>query len=221
MNGSARGTALVVLLVGVPVLACSLVLARRGSAIAVVTWLAAVGFLLYNALMFVFATPVNRLFLLYLAMLSLAVWSAGTLLWHIDVPALGREERSRDAFAAQGGQDRRDRVGVVARRRPPCARGPRPPAWSNSKMTPNCSGMRPRASIARNARSVGLAPLNHRSARLDANAGHRRHGSSQQAAKPVGQRPKSHSAESRHAAIRRRPGRTRSGLTALHAGPDP
>jgi hypothetical protein len=90
MNGSARGTALVVVLVGVPVLACSLVLARRGSAIAVVTWLAAVGFLLYNALMFVFATPVNRLFLLYLAMLSLAAWSAGTLLWHADVPALGR-----------------------------------------------------------------------------------------------------------------------------------
>ena len=90
MNGSARGTALVVFLVGVPVLACSLVLARRGSAIAVVTWLAAVGFLLYNALMFVFATPVNRLFLLYLAMLSLAAWSAGTLLWHTDVRALGR-----------------------------------------------------------------------------------------------------------------------------------
>lgn len=90
MNGSARGTALVVLLVGVPVLAGSLVLARRGSAIAVVTWLAAIGFLLYNALMFVFATPVNRLFLLYLAMLSLAAWSAGTLLWHTDAQALGR-----------------------------------------------------------------------------------------------------------------------------------
>ena len=90
MNGSARGTALVVLVVGVPVLACSLVLASRGSAIAVVTWLAAVGFLLYNALMFAFATPVNRLFLLYLAMLSLAAWSAGTLLWHTDTRALGR-----------------------------------------------------------------------------------------------------------------------------------
>jgi hypothetical protein len=90
MNGSARGTALVVLLVGVPVLASSLVLARRGSAVAVVTWLGAVGFLLYNALMFVFATPVNRLFLLYLAMLSLAAWSAGTVLWHTNVQTLGR-----------------------------------------------------------------------------------------------------------------------------------
>ena len=71
INGLARGTALVVLVVGVPVLACSLVLGRRGSAIVVVSWLAAPGFLLY------------------LAMLSLAAWSAGTLLWHADMPALG------------------------------------------------------------------------------------------------------------------------------------
>lgn len=90
MNGSARGTALVVLLAGVPVLACSMVLAARGSARAVLAWLGAVAFLLYNSLMFVFATPVNRLFLVYLAMLSLSAWSAGALLWQADVPALGR-----------------------------------------------------------------------------------------------------------------------------------
>jgi hypothetical protein len=90
MSGSARGTALVVLLVGVPVLAGSVILARRGSVIAVVTWLGAIGFLLYNSLMFVFATPANQLFLLYLAMLSLAAWSAGTLLWRLDLPALAR-----------------------------------------------------------------------------------------------------------------------------------
>jgi hypothetical protein len=90
MNGSARGTALAVAAVGVPVLACSVILARRGSVIAVATWLGAVWFLLYNALMFVFATPANQLFLLYLAMLSLAVWSAGTLLWRLDLRALAR-----------------------------------------------------------------------------------------------------------------------------------
>jgi hypothetical protein len=54
MNGSARGTALVVLLAGVPVLACSMLLAERGSARAVLTWLGATAFLLYNSLMFVF-----------------------------------------------------------------------------------------------------------------------------------------------------------------------
>lgn len=60
MDGSARGTALVIVLVAVPVLVCSLVLARRGSARAVLAWLGAVAVLLYNALMFLFATPVNR-----------------------------------------------------------------------------------------------------------------------------------------------------------------
>ncbi len=90
MNGSARGTSLVVLLAGVPLLACSMLLAARGSARAVLAWLGATAFLLYNSLMFVFSTPVNGLFLLYLTMLSLSAWSAGTLLWQADVPALGR-----------------------------------------------------------------------------------------------------------------------------------
>ncbi|HTQ89815.1 MAG TPA: hypothetical protein VMK84_10020 [Streptosporangiaceae bacterium] len=89
MNGSARGTALVVLLAGVPALACSMLLAARGSAAAVITWLGSAGFLLYNSLMFAFATPANRLFPLYLAMLALAAWSAGTLLWQADVAAFG------------------------------------------------------------------------------------------------------------------------------------
>jgi hypothetical protein len=89
MNGSARGTALVVLLAGVPALACSMLLAARGSAAAVITWLGAAGFLLYNSLMFVFATPANRLFPLYLAMLALAAWSIGALLRQANVAALG------------------------------------------------------------------------------------------------------------------------------------
>jgi hypothetical protein len=87
MNGSARGTALVVLLAGVPALACSMLLAARGSAAAVITWLGAAGFLLYNSLMFVFATPANRLFPLYLAMLALAAWSIGAVLRQADVVA--------------------------------------------------------------------------------------------------------------------------------------
>src|ERR1039458_10612913 len=67
MNGSARGTALVVLLAGVPVLAGSMLMAARGSAAAVLTWLGAVAFLLYNSGMFVFATAATRMLLLYLA----------------------------------------------------------------------------------------------------------------------------------------------------------
>lgn len=75
MNGSARGTALVVLLLAVPTLVASMVLAARGSLRARATWLGAVAYLAYNAVLFAFATPFNRLFLVYVAMLSLAFWS--------------------------------------------------------------------------------------------------------------------------------------------------
>ena len=71
------------------VVACAMLLAARGSAAAVITWLGSVAFLLYNSLMFVFATPANRLFLLYLAMLALAAWSAGAVLRQVDVAAFG------------------------------------------------------------------------------------------------------------------------------------
>src|ERR1039457_4026787 len=76
MNGSAGGTALARLMAGGPGL--------RGS-----TWLGAVGFLSYNAVLFVFATPANRLFLLYLVMLALAAWSAGAVLSQAEMPVLG------------------------------------------------------------------------------------------------------------------------------------
>jgi MYXO-CTERM domain-containing protein len=90
MNGSARGTALAVLLLGVPVLAVSMALARAGSARAVLCWLGAAGFVLYNSVMFLFATPFNRLFLLDVAMLALAAWSVGVLLRQTDIAGLGR-----------------------------------------------------------------------------------------------------------------------------------
>ena len=77
------------LLLGVPVLAVSMRMAWAGSARAVLCWLGAVGFLLYNSVMFLFATPFNRLFLIDVAMLALAAWSVGVLLRQIDVAGLG------------------------------------------------------------------------------------------------------------------------------------
>jgi hypothetical protein len=90
MNGSARGTALIALFVAVPILALSMVAAARGSVRAVVVWLGAVTYLLYNAVLFLLATPFNSLFLLYVATFALAVWSAATLLHRMDVPSFGR-----------------------------------------------------------------------------------------------------------------------------------
>jgi hypothetical protein len=85
--GNARGTALVVLVLGLPALIGSVALTARGSTRALFVWLGTTAYLLYNAIMFLFATPFNHLFLLYVAMLSLAIWAVVFL-----VPAVDRDE---------------------------------------------------------------------------------------------------------------------------------
>lgn len=95
MNGSARGTALVVLVLAVPTLLLSMLWASRGSARAVLLWLGAVAYLLYNGVMFLFATPFNHLFFLYVAMLSLALWSAASLLARLDARVFPNPASSR------------------------------------------------------------------------------------------------------------------------------
>jgi hypothetical protein len=80
MDGSARGTALVILVVAVPLLVTSMILASRGSVRGLVSWIGTISFLLYNSLLFLFTTPFNGLFLLYCAMCSLAIWAAMTTL---------------------------------------------------------------------------------------------------------------------------------------------
>ena len=89
MNGSARGTALVVLGVAVPSLMLSLHSIRGGSLVSTAILLGTLGYLTYNSMMFVFGTPYNRLFLLYVGMLSLSLWSLLVLVWRVvpEVPA--------------------------------------------------------------------------------------------------------------------------------------
>jgi uncharacterized protein (TIGR03382 family) len=90
MNGSARGTALVMLLLGVPTLAIATVTAARGSIRALVVWLGVLGYLLYNGVMFVFATPFNQLFPVYAAMLSLSLWTLIAVLTTVDTGEFAR-----------------------------------------------------------------------------------------------------------------------------------
>ena len=82
---SARGTALVVKLLAVPVLVVASMLTSRGSARGTLPWLGALSYLLYNSVLFLFATPFNELFLLYVAMLSLSLWSGLALIRGIDI----------------------------------------------------------------------------------------------------------------------------------------
>lgn len=88
-NGSLRGTALVMVCAGVPVLVAGMRLTARGSARGLVFWLGAAGYLLYQAVLFCFATPLNNLFLLYVAYLGSALWSLVSVFHATDLREFG------------------------------------------------------------------------------------------------------------------------------------
>ncbi len=83
--GNAHGTDIVILFVALPTLVISMILTQRGSLRAQLTWAGALAYILYNAVIFAFATAYNPLFLFYVATLSLAVWSLLALLTQVDV----------------------------------------------------------------------------------------------------------------------------------------
>ena len=80
MQGSARGTAVVLGAMAVPVLLAAVRQALRGSAPALVIWAGALLYVVYNAVLFLFLTPFNAAFLAYVAMLGVALWATGYLL---------------------------------------------------------------------------------------------------------------------------------------------
>src|SRR6478672_3955779 len=81
-NANARGTALVMLFGGVPLLLLGLWASGRGS------WRGALAYLLYNNVLLVFATPFNRLFLVYEAAFALTLFTAIVALVRLDAGAL-------------------------------------------------------------------------------------------------------------------------------------
>jgi len=87
--GNARGTALIVVVVAVPALVVSMILAARGSLRARIVWAGALAYVLYNSVFFAFAVAFNVLFLVYVAMFSLALWSLVALLVRMDADRLG------------------------------------------------------------------------------------------------------------------------------------
>ena len=92
MVGSMRGTALVMLVLAIPMLLLAMGTANHGRLAAVVGWIAGLVFLTYQAWMFLFAVPFNGLFLVYVAMLAFGFWAIVALLG----------ELHSDRFAAAG-----------------------------------------------------------------------------------------------------------------------
>jgi hypothetical protein len=95
MQGSARGTALVLSAIAVPVMLGSVWAASRGSGGAVLLWGGALLYIVYNAVLLLFLTPFNAAFLLYEAMLGLGLWSAGFLVAGREVWRVGTSVAAR------------------------------------------------------------------------------------------------------------------------------
>lgn len=102
MNGSARGTALVMSVGGLPALLGGAIWTRRTSSlIARCVWLGATGYLVYNSVLLNFATPVNRAFLAYVACLGLGLLTLVLLMARIrSADYAPRSTRARDRMAA-------------------------------------------------------------------------------------------------------------------------
>lgn len=89
--GSLRGTALVILVVAVPILLASMALVRRGSLLALVGWIGALGYISYQGVLFLFGSPFNGLFFLYLGILSFGVWSLIAIVPGLPVAEFGAQ----------------------------------------------------------------------------------------------------------------------------------
>lgn len=86
MNGSLRGTVLVMLVAGVPALALGMWRTAAGSARGAVVWFGTVLYLAYNAVLTVVGTPMNRLFLLHEVLLALSLATAVAVGVHVVGP---------------------------------------------------------------------------------------------------------------------------------------
>jgi uncharacterized protein (TIGR03382 family) len=89
--GNMQGTAVVLLVVTLPVLIASMALVSRGVTVAVIGWLGAVGSIAYQSVLFLFGTPFNAFFFLYVAMLSLSIWTLVALVARIPIARLAEQ----------------------------------------------------------------------------------------------------------------------------------
>jgi hypothetical protein len=91
------------LLVGLPILLGSTWLARRGKVIGLLLWPGALLFGLYNDIVYVFAMPLNVVFLLHLALLMLNTYAIIGLIASVDGEAVQRRLTGSVPERAAGG----------------------------------------------------------------------------------------------------------------------
>src|SRR5215210_749272 len=83
-----RGNDLVTLVVVVPLLVAGLILSMRGSQRALLVWLGALGYMLYNYVFYMYAAAFNPFFLLYVALVALSLYALIFALRALDIEAV-------------------------------------------------------------------------------------------------------------------------------------
>ena len=92
-NAQARGTSLVMLAVGLPVLVIGTWLARRGSWRGTLFGIGALAYLAYNDFLLLFSTPFNPLFLVYVGAMSLTAFGLATTIATTDHETIAEHAR--------------------------------------------------------------------------------------------------------------------------------
>lgn len=85
-----KGNDLVTLVIAIPILVVTLILARRGLARPTLIWLGILDYMLYNYAFYLFAAAFNWFFLLYVALFGLSIYALIFALVNLDIPALAR-----------------------------------------------------------------------------------------------------------------------------------
>lgn len=93
-----RGSDLVRLVIAVPLLIGSILLSRRGSLRATLIWLGLLWTTLYDYAFYLFGAAFNRFFLIYVALLVLAICALFSALLRLDIHAVSRRVRGSRSF---------------------------------------------------------------------------------------------------------------------------
>ncbi len=96
-------TDLVNLVIGVPILLASMWVARRGKLIGLLFWPGALFFIVYHSIVYVYAMPLSWMFLLYITLLVLSVYSLIGLVTGIDGRAVEKRLGGRVPERLAGG----------------------------------------------------------------------------------------------------------------------
>lgn len=94
------GNDIVTLVVAVPLLTIATILARRGSPRAYLVWLGLLESTLYNFGFYLFGSAFNKLFMVYVALFALSIWTLFIGLVNLDVTALSRQFGARTPVKA-------------------------------------------------------------------------------------------------------------------------